>query len=172
MLEPARITVLHNGILVQNNEAPFGPTSWLKWLPYEDQGSRGPIALQDHDHPVKYRNIWLRELPERAAPTSDDLAREATIPLAPEVLDQFVGQYLLNDKPNAPRATIERKGDHLTVTFPFRPQSLALEPISETEFDLPFTDGRFTFRKDDQGRVIGARFRVGDGARDMKKLMP
>ena len=67
LTEPARITVLHNGILVQNNEEPFGPTSWLKWLPYTDRGGRGPISLQDHDHPVRYRNIWLRELPERAA---------------------------------------------------------------------------------------------------------
>ncbi|HEX8202208.1 MAG TPA: DUF1080 domain-containing protein, partial [Isosphaeraceae bacterium] len=44
--EPARITVFHNGILVQNNEEPFGPTSWLKWLPYERGHDRGPIALQ------------------------------------------------------------------------------------------------------------------------------
>ena len=70
-LEPARMTLFHNGILVQNNEEPFGPTSWLKWLPYKDQGDRGPIALQDHDHPVRYRNIWLRELPERPAPTAE-----------------------------------------------------------------------------------------------------
>jgi hypothetical protein len=66
LTEPARVTVFHNGILIQNSEEPFGPTSWLKWLPYEDQGGRGPIALQDHDHPVRYRNLWVRELPERA----------------------------------------------------------------------------------------------------------
>jgi hypothetical protein len=172
LLEPARITVLHNGILVQNNEEPFGPTSWLKWLPYEDQGDRGPITLQDHDHPVKYRNIWLRELPERPAPTPRNLARPETVALTPEVLDRYVGDYLLNDKPNAPKATIKREGNHLTIKFPFRPQSLTLEPISETEFDMPFTDGHFTFHKDDQGRVNGVRFRIGDGERDSKKVAP
>ncbi len=40
--EPARITVFHNGILVQNNEEPFGPTSWLKWLPYAGSGRPRP----------------------------------------------------------------------------------------------------------------------------------
>jgi hypothetical protein len=170
LAEPARITVFHNGILVQNNEEPFGPTSWLKWLPYEDQGGRGPIRLQDHDHPVRYRNIWLRELPQRPAPTAADLARPKVVTLTPEVLDRYVGQYLLNSKPDSPRATIAREGSRLTVSFPFRPGSLELEPISETEFDMPFTDGRFTFRLDDRGRVTGLHFRIGDGERDMKKV--
>jgi hypothetical protein len=172
LLEPARITVFHNGILVQNNEEPFGPTSWLKWLPYSDQGGRGPISLQDHDHPVHYRNLWLRELPERAAPSPKDLERPKVVTLPAEVLDRYVGQYALNEKPDAPKATIAREGGHLVVSFPFRPQPLALEPISETEFDMPYTDGRFTFHKDDQGRVTGVLFRIGDGRRDMKRVGP
>ena len=167
--EPARITLFHNGILVQNNEEPFGPTSWLKWLPYADHGARGPISLQDHDHPVRYRNIWVRELPERPAPTAEALARPAIVTLPAEVLDSYAGQYLLNDKPNAPTAAITREGDHLTITFPFRPQPLALEPVSATEFAMPFTDGHFTFRKDDQGQVTGVHFRIGDGGRDLPK---
>ena len=75
LLEPARVTLFHNGVLVQNNEGPFGPTSWLRWTPYTNRGDRGPISLQDHDHPVRYRNIWLRELPERPAPSAEELAR-------------------------------------------------------------------------------------------------
>ncbi|MEJ7636733.1 MAG: family 16 glycoside hydrolase [Singulisphaera sp.] len=172
LLEPARVTLFHNGILVQDNEEPFGFTTWLKWLPYTDIGDRGVISLQDHDHPVRYRNIWLRELPERTAPTAKDLARPRVITLSSEVLDRYAGQYLLNAKPEAPMATITREDGHLVVTFPFRPQPLTLEPISETEFDMPFTDGRFTFRKDDQGRVTGVLFRIGDGEREMKKIAP
>jgi hypothetical protein len=173
LLEPARVTLFHNGILVQDNEEPFGPTSWLKWLPYDaDRGGRGPIALQDHDHPVRYRNIWLRELPDRPAPTAAELARPQTVVIPPEVLDRYAGQYRLNAKPDAPRATIAREGGHLTISFPFRPQSLVLEPISETQFDMPFTDGRFTFRTDDAGRVTGVHFRIGDGERDMKRVEP
>jgi hypothetical protein len=172
LLAPARITLFHNGILVQNNEESFGPTSWLKWLAYTDRGGRGPIALQDHDHPVRYRNIWLRELPDRAEPTAAELARSKTIALPAELLDRYAGQYLLNGKPDSPRATIARERNHLTVAFPFRPEPLALEPISETQFDMPFTDGRFTFRTDDAGRVTGAHFRIGDGERNLKRVGP
>jgi hypothetical protein len=172
LIEPARVTVFLNGILVQNNEEPFGPTSWLKWLPYEDRGGHGSIFLQDHGHPVRYRNIWLRELPERAAPTPKDLARAKVITLPVAVLDRYAGQYLLNAEADSPRATIRREGDHLTVSFPFRPQPLALEPISETEFDMPFTYGRFTFRTDERGTVTSTHFRIGDGDRDMKKVAP
>jgi hypothetical protein len=172
LTEPARITLFHNGILVQNNEEPFGPTSWLKWLPYEDKGGRGPIALQDHDHPVRYRNIWVRELPERPAPTARDLARPKTVALPAGVLDRYVGQYTMGTKPDAPKVMVAREGGHLTVAFPFRPGALPMEPVSETEFDMPTTDGRFTFRADAQGRVTGALFRIGDGERDLIRVGP
>ena len=62
LLEPARFTVIHNGILVQNNEELWGGTNWLEPAPYENHGDRGPIELQDHGHKVRFRNIWLREL--------------------------------------------------------------------------------------------------------------
>ena len=170
LLEPARVTLFHNGILVQNNEEPFGPTSWLKWLPYADHGDRGVISLQDHDHPVRYRNIWLRELPERPAQTAKDLDRPKVITLSAELLDQYTGKYSLNDKPNSPIATITREQGHLVVTLSFRPQPLVIEPVSENVFDMPYTDGRFTFRKDDQGRVTRVHFKIGDGEREMKRM--
>jgi hypothetical protein len=170
LLEPARITLFHNGILVQNNEEPFGPTSWLRWLPYTDQGDRGPLSLQDHDHPVRFRNIWLRNLPERPAPSAAQLARPKVITLPTQVLDEYAGRYLVSEKHGRAQATIAREGDHLVITFPFRPQSLVLEPISATEFDMPFTDGRFTFRKDDRGHVTAVQFRVGDGTQLMKRV--
>jgi CubicO group peptidase (beta-lactamase class C family) len=172
LLEPARITVFHNGILIQNNEEPFGPTSWLKWLPYSDRGGRGPIALQDHDHPVRYRNIWLRELPERPAPPPSGLAGRKTVALSSDVLDRYAGKYLLGEGPNAPVATIAREDNHLTITFPWRPQPLDLEPISESQFDMPFTDGRFTFHLDQAGKVTGVLFQIGDGERSMKRVGP
>ncbi|WP_435006868.1 family 16 glycoside hydrolase [Tundrisphaera lichenicola] len=172
LLEPARISVFQNGILVQNNEEPFGPTSWLKWLPYEDQGGRGPIRLQDHDHPVRYRNIWVRELPERPAPTAQELAGPKVVSLSAEVLDTYVGRYRMGEKPEAALATITREGSHLVLSLPFRPQPLDLLPISETEFDMPYTDGQFLFRKDDQGRVIGVHFRIGDGERELVRVSP
>jgi hypothetical protein len=92
--------------------------------------------------------------------------------LPPEFLDRYAGQYLLNEKPDAPRATIARAGNHLTITFPWRPQALELEPISKTQFDMPFTDGRFTFRTDQAGKVTGVHFRIADGERNMERVGP
>ncbi len=65
LLEPARLTLIHNGILIQNNEELLGRTSWLQSLPYEAHADRGPIQLQDHGHPVRFRNMWIRDLAER-----------------------------------------------------------------------------------------------------------
>jgi hypothetical protein len=172
LLEPARVTVFHNGILVQNNEEPLGPTHWLRSTPYAKRVDRGPISLQDHDHPVRYRNIWLRELPERAAPTPEDLARPPIITLAAEVLDRYTGKYLMSTKPGGSKLTVAREDGHLTISFPSLPHPLAIEPISETVFDMPYTDGRFTFRTDDQGRVTGVLFRIADGEREMKRVEP
>jgi hypothetical protein len=62
LLRPARETVFHNGVLVQNNVELSGPTAHGKRPPYEPTPEKLPLALQDHDHPVRYRNIWIREL--------------------------------------------------------------------------------------------------------------
>ena len=58
---PARVTVLHNGVLVQNNVDIKGPTEYIGLPEYKAHG-KAPISLQDHGNPVQYRNIWIREL--------------------------------------------------------------------------------------------------------------
>jgi hypothetical protein len=58
---PARVTVLHNGVLVQNNVEIKGPSSYIGRKPYKAHG-KAPLQLQDHNHAVSYRNIWIREL--------------------------------------------------------------------------------------------------------------
>ena len=60
--KPAFVTVLHNGVVVHNATAFWGPTRHRSVLPYTPDMARGPIALQDHGNPVRYRNIWVREL--------------------------------------------------------------------------------------------------------------
>jgi hypothetical protein len=61
---PAVVTVLHNGVLVHHARAFWGPTAHRRIDPYRPSTARGPIRLQDHGNPVRYRNIWLRELHE------------------------------------------------------------------------------------------------------------
>lgn len=53
------ITVFFNGILVQDHVEVKGPT---RAAIRTEEKPRGPLYLQDHGHPVKYRNIWVREL--------------------------------------------------------------------------------------------------------------
>jgi hypothetical protein len=62
---PARFTVFHNGVLVQNDVALVGPTSHTRRDSYVAHADRLPILLQDHGDPVRFRNIWLRELGDR-----------------------------------------------------------------------------------------------------------
>ena len=62
VLRPARVTVLHNGVLVQDNVELSGPTGHHVRPPYKPTPDKLPLALQDHDNPVRYRNIWIREL--------------------------------------------------------------------------------------------------------------
>ena len=62
LLRPARMTVLHNGILTQENAELTGPTAHKARPPYKAHADKLPLMLQDHNHPVRFRNIWLREL--------------------------------------------------------------------------------------------------------------
>ncbi len=64
LLRPAFITVLHNGVLVQDHVAIMGPTEHKKRPPYRQHPEKLPLMLQDHNHPVRFRNIWVRELAE------------------------------------------------------------------------------------------------------------
>jgi hypothetical protein len=66
LLRPARVTVFHNGVLVQDNVTLTGPTTHQARPPYQAHPERLPIQLQDHGDRVRFRNIWLRELPEQA----------------------------------------------------------------------------------------------------------
>jgi 3-keto-disaccharide hydrolase len=60
----ARATVLHNGVLVQNNTTLKGDTPYIGQPEYRKHGAE-PIKLQAHgdkSEPISYRNIWVREL--------------------------------------------------------------------------------------------------------------
>jgi len=62
VLAPARMTVFHNGLLVHECAALTGPTAHKARPPYKAHADRLPISLQDHGHPVRFRNIWIRDL--------------------------------------------------------------------------------------------------------------
>jgi hypothetical protein len=61
MITSPYITVLQNGILVQNHTEIRGTTPYIG-LPVVAPHGKGPIKLQDHGNPTSYRNIWIREM--------------------------------------------------------------------------------------------------------------
>jgi len=63
-IRKARITVIHNGVVVHNNLDIEGTTSHKRKASYKPHG-KGRIRLQDHGNPMCFRNIWIRELPEQ-----------------------------------------------------------------------------------------------------------
>lgn len=62
LVHPAMITIFHNGVLIQYNSVLEGPTAFIG-KPYQvAHPEKLPLVLQDHQNPVRYRNIWVREL--------------------------------------------------------------------------------------------------------------
>ncbi len=59
---PAYVTVIHNGVLIQNHVELSGPTLYIGKPEYKSHPEKLPLSLQDHGNPVSYRNIWVREL--------------------------------------------------------------------------------------------------------------
>lgn len=68
--KPAVVTVLHNGIVTQNRTVLIGGTPHKAVGTYQAHGEKGPIRLQDHGNPIRFRNIWIREM---KMPSPDDV---------------------------------------------------------------------------------------------------
>jgi hypothetical protein len=58
---PAVVTVMHNGVLVLNHFELLGDTPFNRPPEYKAHPPKGPISLQDHGNPMRFRNIWVRE---------------------------------------------------------------------------------------------------------------
>lgn len=61
----ATFTIFQNGVLIQDHAELTGGTNWINAhtvTDYKAHGDKGPIQLQDHGNPVRYRNVWVREL--------------------------------------------------------------------------------------------------------------
>ncbi|MEI2727216.1 MAG: DUF1080 domain-containing protein [Verrucomicrobiota bacterium] len=62
LTQPARVTLFHNGVLVQLNEVIHGETGHRILPEYKTKTSKGPLAFGGHGCPVRFRNIWVRPL--------------------------------------------------------------------------------------------------------------
>jgi hypothetical protein len=66
-IEPARVTVFQNGVLIQNNQHIPGSTGLGKLPPPGDYSQPGPLLLQYHGNDVQFRNVWVLPLPKSGA---------------------------------------------------------------------------------------------------------
>ena len=64
LLSPARVTAFWNGVLIHDGQELLGPTTNKVRTPYSAHADMLPLSLQDHSHPVRFRNVWIRELAE------------------------------------------------------------------------------------------------------------
>ncbi len=80
LLEPGYVTVYENGVVVQDHAVIEGETGHQARTKTMHFPEAGPLKFQDHGNPVRYRNIWYRQLPRRANDGGDDgyLTTEAT----------------------------------------------------------------------------------------------
>lgn len=62
LLKKAYITVFHNGVVTHNRQPYLGATGHKSVANYNTVRESGPIKLQDHGNPTRFRNIWVREL--------------------------------------------------------------------------------------------------------------
>lgn len=134
LVSRARETVIHNGIVVQDSSEMSGPTAYHNRPPYFPLPERLPLVLQDHGTPVRYRNIWIRDLP----PLEKALPVKSFIPLKPDlsVYQSYVGEY---DSPGS-TATVTLSGSKLKISSTRKDEKreviadLDLTPMSEDAF--------------------------------------
>ncbi|MEY2428990.1 MAG: hypothetical protein QOJ40_1875 [Verrucomicrobiota bacterium] len=150
VLSPVRLTIFQNGVLIQNNVKLTGPTSWLERAPYRAHPEKQPLSLQDHGNPVRFRNIWVRELGKPGR-------NEFTLPTA--LLDGYVGKY--------DNIEVSREGDQLAARVGGVKFLLFAE--SPAKFFAKTTDVQLEFPAGNKGTVDRLIWSVGEGANEAMK---
>jgi hypothetical protein len=156
LLRPARVTVVHNGVLVQDNVELTGPTSWLQNAPYKAHVDRLPFSLQDHSNPVRFRNIWARDLDQQSQQAVLTPSTSNPPSLSLSVIDRYVGTYATKD---GSKIVIVRDGEqvHMNVGS----DRVLLEANSADHFSLAGVDGKLEFALDDKGIPNTCTFHIG-----------
>lgn len=155
LLSPVYLTVFQNGVLVQNHVQLTGPTSWLERAPYQAHPEKQPISLQDHGNPVRFRNIWVRELGRPGK-------KEFTLPRA--LLESYTGRFASADRN---RIEVTLGGDQLSARL--GAIGFVLFAESPTRFFAKTTDFQIEFPSSNQGKPDHLVWSVGEGANEAKR---
>ena len=156
LAQKARFTVMHNGILVQDNVRPLGPTSWLQHKPYEASPEKLPLSFQDHGNPVRYRNVWLRELPAETIIQPEQPYDPVIVSLTKEQQAKIIGKYV---RGGGGLWEITQQDGKLFFSVSGTP--LELIAHSAEEFGLKYTAGKLTLKYDPSGTPTDLMFYMG-----------
>ena len=155
--ERARMTALHNGVLVQNNSVILGPTAWLKHGRYAKGKTTGPVRLQDHRSPVRYRNIWIRPL-DGQRPQPKNPYPKAALELTPEQQKRLVGTYRTGKQKEF--HVFEKEGGVYCKLYGV---VMRMVPLSELEFTFEKCAGKISFKLGKAGKVESASLQLDAG---------
>jgi hypothetical protein len=132
LLKPARATVLHNGVLVQNAKELIGPMAHQEVASYVPHPPEGPIVLQDHGNPTRFRNIWARALREEIDPWLVlPGAVDATLPGKGKKIVLVSGDDEYRSEESLPmlgKILSEQHGFECVVLFPINPETQTVDP--------------------------------------------
>ncbi|HTZ74802.1 MAG TPA: family 16 glycoside hydrolase [Candidatus Aquilonibacter sp.] len=181
LVSPARITVIQNGVLVQDNTMPTGPTAFHDRPPYLPGPDKYPLTLQEHNGAVQYRNIWIRELPDPVPALH--YSADAPMDLSPSELAEYAGTYKIDDNSSI---VVEVSGKGLMTRRQFTgrggrggrgstPETTQaadaaampmpiLVPINEDSFVAEWSGNasRVTFTRDPKHQITGLTMQNGD----------
>jgi Domain of Unknown Function (DUF1080)/Domain of unknown function (DUF3471) len=185
LISPARITLLWNGVLAQDNTIPTGPTAFHDRPPYIPGPDKYPLTLQEHNGGVEYRNIWVRQLPD-LEPTLH-YSSDVPIQLDAKAMAAYAGTYQMD---NGAGVVVEVKGSGLVtrrqpapgrggrgpapaapsadlVTLP----TPTLVPINEDSFVAEWSGNasRVIFARDSKGQINGLLIQNGDSFQYAKR---
>jgi Domain of Unknown Function (DUF1080) len=154
ILTPARVTVLHNGVLIQNNAEILGATGAWGEPGYHTSQESGPIRLQDHPgagEPVSFRNIWVRNLNAPVATAVDALPSDS----ATSVVSKKTVRELI-DNP-ATRAVLYRCVPEL-VPNPANLDYVGKRTLGELrgELDISLSDSKLKIIEEQLSKALSA----------------
>ena len=152
-----QITAFHNGVLIHHNAVLMGQTDWLRRPPIKPQPEKLPIALQDHGNPVRYRNIWVRELGPASRPEYY---------LSTKLLDSYCGRYQVGK--GREFITVKRRDGNLICRF--SGVDFVLFAESPTHFFAKTIDVQADFEKQDGRPIIRVTVGEDGGGRVGKKV--
>jgi hypothetical protein len=156
LAEPAKITVFHNGVLMHHDREFKGPTGWFIDPQYRFHPNKLPLSLQDHGNPVRYRNIWIRDL---SCPNMD-FGIEVTP--ADNLLDSYAGKY-------EQRIEIKKERNYLVAVMQGG-RDFILAASSDTEFFNKDYDIYIKFNSDASGKVQSLELTRAGGTGTMKRV--